>query len=483
MIKQKYLSTISKCFLLSLIFIILSCAVNPVTGKRELMLVSTDQEIAIGKETDGQVVEQYGIYPDQNIQNYISELGKKFGPITHRPELPYSFKILDTDVINAFAVPGGYVYFTRGILAYLNDEAQLAGILGHELGHITARHTAKQISKSQLAQIGLGIGSVVSETFREYAGLANFGVSMLFLKFSRDNERQADDLGVEYSSKVGYDANGMAEFFETLERMHPEDGSSLPGWMSTHPNPDDRVGAVQNKTREWKNQLPNQSFVRNKKSFLQKMDGIVFGPDPRQGFVENNAFYHPTLKFQFSIPANWQVNNLPSQVQMFPESQEAAVLFSVAKQASPDLAANQFIQDAKATVLSNSSTKVNGMNARVVVSDVASDQQTLQLMSYFIQKGNQVYIFHGLSSKEKYSSYQSFFQSSITSFKNLTDRQKLDKKPKHLKLRTVARTGSLKNTLTGFGIKQDELESIALLNGLKLDDSVSQGSLIKTVVE
>jgi len=481
MVKNKNVIMVLKYFFLCFLVIYISCAVNPVTGRRELMLVSTDQEIALGKETDQQVIEQYGIYNDQNLQNYISELGKRFAPITHRPELPYSFKVLDTDVINAFAVPGGYVYFTRGILTYFNDEAQLAGVLGHELGHVTARHSAKQMSRAQIFQIGLGVGSILSESVRKVSGIANFGVGMLFLKFSRDNERQADDLGVEYSSKVGFDANGMAEFFETLERMHPKDGNALPAWFSTHPNPENRVVAVQNKTMEWQKQLPNQKFLRNKNSYLRKIDGIVFGPDPRNGFVENNMFYHPALKFQFSVPASWQVNNLPTQVQMFPEKQEAAILFSLAKQATPNLAANQFIQDAKATVVNNTSKKVNGMNAQEVISDIASEQQTLRLMSYFIQKGNQVYIFHGFSKQESYSNYQNTFKQSMTSFKNLINQQILNKKPDRLQLESVRRAGTLKDALTNLGVKQENLEKIALLNGMQLTDSVKQGDLLKLV--
>ena len=152
---------------------------------------------------------------------------------------------MDSPVINAFAVPGGYVYFTRGILAYLNSEAELAGVMGHELGHITARHSAKQMSKAQITQIGLGLGSIVSETFAQYAGLAAQGIGILFLKFSRDNEREADNLGVEYSSKAGYDAKEMSNFFVTLNRMHGSGGGSLPEFLSTHPNPDDRVGSIQ----------------------------------------------------------------------------------------------------------------------------------------------------------------------------------------------------------------------------------------------
>lgn len=483
MIINKFLKTALRIILPGLLFMIFSCAVNPVTGKRELMLVSTEQEIAIGKKTDLQVVEQYGIYPDQELQDYLTEIGQKMVPFTHRPDLAYSFKVVDSDVINAFAVPGGYVYFTRGILAYMNDEAELAGVLGHEIGHITARHSAKQMSQAKLFQIGFGVGGILSEKFRKYADFAGFGVQLMFLKFSRDHERQSDDLGVEYSTKAGYNSSRMAEFFYTLDRMRPDDGSALPGWFSTHPNPVNRVSAVRDKTVEWQKVDPAGRYAVNREQYLRKIDGLVFGPDPRQGFTEGQMFYHPTLKFKFPVPLDWQVNNLPTQVQMSPKSQEAAILFSLAKESNPTDAANQFILDVKATVSQNNTIQVNGMAARELLSDITSGQETIRILSFFIQKDEQVYIFHGLSSTAKYSNYNNTFRQTMTNFSKLTDEKFLNKQPKRLKLRSVSNKGSLKSILENFGVKPENLEKIALLNGLKLTDPVNQNMLLKTVIE
>jgi len=215
--------------MIGLLFWISSCAVNPVTGRQELMLLSEPDEIQFGRQTDGQVVQEYGLYEDAKLTAYLNDICQRLGKISHRPNLTYHFKVLDVSVVNAFAVPGGYVYFTRGILASLNNEAELAAVMGHEIGHITARHSARQYSQAQLAQLGLGVGMVFAEKIPALSELAQLGVGMLFLRFSRDNERQADDLGVEYSSKVGYDATQMASFFETLERMNPgSDRSGLP---------------------------------------------------------------------------------------------------------------------------------------------------------------------------------------------------------------------------------------------------------------
>jgi len=198
--------TVFKAIVASLMVWTISCAINPVTHKRELMLLSAADEVAMGQQTDPQVLQTFGQYKDADLARYVTALGNKLGALSHQPELDYSVKVLDSPVVNAFAVPGGYVYLSRGILAYLNDEAELAGVMGHEIGHIAARHSAQQYSRAQVTQLGLGLGAMVSKTFRKYAGLAQFGVGMLFLSFSRDMERQADALGVEYSSKAGYDA-------------------------------------------------------------------------------------------------------------------------------------------------------------------------------------------------------------------------------------------------------------------------------------
>src|SRR4030043_523721 len=285
-------------FQIGIVFWIPSCAVNPVTGKQELMLLSETDEINLGRETDGRIVQQYGIYEDQKLMAYLNDICQRLAKVSHRPKLTYYFKILDVSVVNAFAVPGGYVYFTRGILATINSEAEFAGLIGHEIGHITARHSAKQYSKAQLAQIGLGVGEILARDIPVLPGLAQLGVGMLFLRFSRDNEREADDLGVEYSSKAGYDAAQLASFFETLERINPgSDRSGLPGWFSTHPSPEDRVQMVRLRAKEWQRGHELKDPKVNREKNLREIKGLVYGDVPLRGYGEDNIFYHPVLRF------------------------------------------------------------------------------------------------------------------------------------------------------------------------------------------
>ncbi len=191
--KESTMKTIVKVVsILAITLFFYGCAVNPVTGKKQISFMSEAAEIAQGQQSDPIIVAQYGLYDNQEIQDFINEKGQQMAAISHRPNLDYEFKVLDSDVVNAFAVPGGYIYFTRGILAHFNNEAQFAGVLGHEIGHIAHRHSAQQYTKQMLSQIAFIGGMVASPKFREFAGEAMQGMELLFLKFSRTNESESD---------------------------------------------------------------------------------------------------------------------------------------------------------------------------------------------------------------------------------------------------------------------------------------------------
>jgi predicted Zn-dependent protease len=367
--------------LMAFLFLFNDCSRNPVTGKREIILMSESQELALGKESDPQVLGQFGMYPDSNLQNYLNERGQAMAKISHRPNIPFQFKVVDSDVVNAFAVPGGYVYFTRGIMAHLNSEAQLMGVLGHEIGHITARHSAKQYTSQTFTQLGLVIGMIAFPKFQQFGDLANTGLQLLFLKFSRDHESQSDELGVQYSSKLGYDAHEMASFFNTLGRLSAgEDGSQrIPTFMSSHPDPGDRFVKVNALATDF--QLKNQGNYRTEREkFLRLVDGMTYGEDPRQGYVQSNTFYHPELKFQFPVPQGWKYVNTPSQVQMASPDQKAMMLMTLSGEKSLAAAANGVVKEYNLRVLDQRNIQVNGLQAIIQVADQipANQQQAAQ---------------------------------------------------------------------------------------------------------
>ena len=351
-------------------FLFLSCAVNPVTGKKEFMLMSEQQEIALGASSDPSILAQFGLYEDETLQAFINEKGQEMAKISHRPHLEYEFKIVDSPILNAFAVPGGYVYFTRGIMAHFNNEAEFAGVLGHEIGHITARHSARQYSRGMLAQIGLIGGMVLSEDFRNYANMANQGLQLLFLKFGRDAESQSDRLGVEYSTKIGYDSHHMANFFNTLSRMREQaGGQTIPTFMSTHPDPGDRYANVSALSDQMQAELGVSDLATGRDSYLRMLEGLIYGEDPRHGYVENSVFYHPEMKFQFPAPREWKVVNTASQVQMASPDEKAMMLLQLAKGNSLEDAANTFVTENKLNQLSIQKTTVNGYPAVVLLSE------------------------------------------------------------------------------------------------------------------
>ncbi|MEJ2637786.1 MAG: M48 family metalloprotease [Calditrichia bacterium] len=463
--------------------LILSCATNPVTGKKQLMLLSNQEEIKLGEQSDGEIVNMYGKYNDPELSRYIADLGMRMARISHRPDLPYEFRLLDSPVINAFAVPGGFVYITRGILAYLNNEAELAGVMGHEIGHITARHSAQQYTKAQIAQLGLGVGMVLSENFRKYAGVAQFGVGMLFLKFSRDNERQSDELGVQYSTTVGYDAMQMANFFETLERMQPKEGGTLPDWFSTHPNPADRVVAVRKLATEWEQKLGKKDYIVARDEYLRKIDGLIYGDDPRQGFTENNVFYHPDLKFRFNVPSEWKVTNTPSQVQIVNPQQDAVVMLTMETGLSPAEAAGKFTEKSAAVVLLSEPVNVNGFQAQKTLADINSDQGSIRVMSYFIEKDRTIYVLHGFALQTAFQNYQSAFENSMKSFAKLTDQKILNVQPDRIWVKKTTRPGNFRDAVVSAGGDPQKIEELSLINGIKPDATVLTGTTLKIVVK
>ena len=480
-----------KSFLLIFsVSVVLSCAVNPVTGKKQIMLTSESQEIEMGRQYDPEVIAAFGEYRNDQLQALIQQKGNEMGKISHRPNLEYHFRILDSPVVNAFAVPGGYVYLTRGILAQLNNEAELAGVVGHEMGHIAARHTVSQQSKQQLGQLILIGGIIASRELQQYADYAMQGMQLLFLKFSRDDENQADKLGVEYSSKIGYDAHKMADFFQVLDKMSmASNQGGVPTFLSTHPDPGDRYNAVNAEAASWQKKLSYTSYKVDSESYLKMIDGIVYGEDPRQGYVEGNAFYHPEMKFRFAIPAGWQLENSPMQVTMAPKDGKALIIFTLSKHKTAEEAAKSTVDELGLTQLDSKKTTLNGFPAMIINSRQVSQNQntglkdSVRIISSYIEYNSSVYAFHGLSAESGFSAYTGVLQSAAGSFARLTDPSRINVKPRKIRIKPAPRQATMAETLKAFGVQQKDLGSLALLNNIELNQQVQAGKLIKIIAE
>ncbi|MFZ4426942.1 MAG: M48 family metalloprotease [Saprospiraceae bacterium] len=468
--------------ILTLLVTVLSCAVNPVTGKKELMFLSEEAEIAMGFQYDPEVVETFGLYEDVRLQAFITEKGGQMAAISHRPQLKYSFKVLDSPVVNAFAVPGGFVYFTRGILAHFSNEAEFAGVLGHEIGHITARHGARQQTTQMLGQLGLLMGIVISKDFAQFADTASDLLGVLFLKFSREHETESDRLGVEYSTKIGYDAHKMADFFQTIKRLSGDQGG-LPTFLSTHPDPLDRYNNVGKLAEEWQAKTTGTGFAINRDEYLRMIDGIVYGEDPRQGYVEKDVFYHPDLRFQFPVPAGWKVENMPTAVQIAPADGKALLLFNFAMEKDLPAAAQATITKDSLQLIDRREITVNGLDAIVLNAELAKPQEntSIRLLIYLIQHQNNIYRFYGMSYAQDFGAYRALFQNTMQGFRGLTDYSKINVLPERIKIREVATSGTLADAFRSFNVDPQRFNELAIVNGMELSSPVSKGMLIKTV--
>ena len=465
------------------------CAVNPVTGKRELVLVSEGQEVAMGAQSDPAVVAQFGLYPDKSVQAFIDRKGQEMVKVSHRSDLKFTFRVVDSPVINAFALPGGYVYFTRGILANFNNEAQFAGVLGHEIGHVTARHSVQQQTKSILGQVGLMGAMILSPRVAQFGQQAMQGMQLLFLKFGRDAERQADELGVEYSSAIGYDANQMADFFQTLSRERDlAGGEAIPDFLSTHPNPDDRYATVHQLAAQWQQNHTSPKLQVNRDQYLKLIDGITYGEDPRQGFVENSTFYHPDLKFRMPVPTGWKHQNSPQQFQMGEPNGKALLVLLPAPGSTPQEAAQAIAKQMSLQPTDSRQTTINGFPALVFTADqVQQDPQTgqavagVRVLGHVIQDGKNMYALLGVSAPEDFAAFAPQFGGVAQGFQRLTEADKLNRQPEHVRIKKLRYRSNLSKALTDNGVPQKRLEEMAILNGMQLNEQVDAGSLIKVV--
>lgn len=477
---------------ISILLLSSACSRNPVTGKREVILMSKEQEIALGQQSHPSVVASMGLYEDQKLNAFINEKGKAMARISHRPDLPYQFYIVDSPVVNAFAVPGGYVYFTRGIMAHFNNEAEFAGVLGHEIGHVTARHSARQQTSQLFGTVGVLAGSVLLDKTGQLTDLASQGLQLALLGYSRAHESESDKIGVEYSSKIGYDAHEMANFFATIKRISDKSGQAVPNMLSTHPDPGNRYTKVHEMATAYQKANP-ATYQIDRNEYLRLIDGIIYGEDPKQGFVENNMFYHPELRFQFPVPSGWQHQNAPAQFQMGPKDGKLSMILMGAKGNSLDEASQNLIKELNLKVLENNRTTINGNPAYVLISQQQSQQQqgqpqqqqtaanTLQIGTWLIQYGNSIYALHGLSTAANFQSSFGTFQQVAGGFRSLTDTDKLNRKPERVKIQSAPRDATFQENMAALGMPASRIEELGTLNSLRAGDKVSRGTLVKVI--
>ncbi len=477
------------------VVILVRCAVNPVTGKKEIMLISESMEIGMGQEIDQGLRREYGFYDDPQLSAYVERIGREMVPNTHRPHLDYHFAVLDTPVENAFAAPGGYIYVTRGLLALMNSEAELAAVLGHELGHVNARHSARQMTRSILFTLGIVIAGELSKDFRKIAPISMLATQLLFLKYSRSDEYQADALGVEYSIKIGYAAGEMVTFFNSLQRLtETKGGVRLPNFLSTHPLTPRRIEKVkellQSGAYNRRGGLPRLKIEKD--AYLTRLDGLVYGDNPRQGYVEGNTFYHPDMRFYFNIPAGWKYSNTPRQVTLASGDGKAVIIFMAeGTTESLDSYAGKLKKKLDSPRIINEGYRyVNGMNAyHTLMQSLISDEESsrekqkeeVKVGISCIRKEDIVYTFFSAASLSDFSAYDYAINGAINSFNPLTSRRYLNIGPRRVSVRRVGSGQTLRNFLSALRIRSQVWNKIALINNMELDRQLSPNQLVKVI--
>ena len=422
---------------------LVNCATNPVTGNPNLVLMSESQEIAIGKREDGNVRKQYSGYDDDLLQQYVNEVGQRLAKVSHRPGLDYQFLVVDSPEVNAFALPGGYIYITRGIMSYLNSEAELAGVLGHEIGHVTARHSVQQLSAHTAANVGVSILQIFVPQAGGMIGsnVINVLGGALLSGYGRDHELEADRLGAEYLARTGYDPQAMVKVVAVLKNQELFDAEvakaegrqprAYHGLFASHPDNDTRLQQVVGEAARFK----QASVHTGQEEFLRRTDHMIYADSPKQGVLRNHHFYHAELGVTVSFPPGWQARNRPQNVVATGPQGEAIVDLRAggpAKGTPAEVLRRALKLSSSETV---TPTTVNGMQAAIVNTTVGG-RPTRAICVFH---GKAAYLLAGQArSAAGFQQYEKDIDATLMSFREITDEERAFARPLRLRVITAS---------------------------------------------
>ena len=468
---------------LLLMFIsIVGCAVNPVTGKQDFVIISENEEIAMGREYNAQILRKNSIYQDQELQDYVQAIGESLASKSHRPNLIYRFTILDSPDVNAFALPGGYIYINRGLMSYLSSEEELAAVLGHEIGHVTARHSVKQYSQSQLMSI---LSTAIEIKAGSTAGnIANLASGALLSGYGREMELEADELGAEYISEDGYSPQGMYDVLSVLKdqevyskeiaKQRGQEPASYHGVFASHPSNDKRLQEV----------IDNVSILnpkeksKKKDNYLSKIDGMTFGDSEQSGIRRGDEFYHGPLNFFISCPETWEIINLPNQL-IFSSPYGQAVLQMTLEDLNFKETPKDYLERFVSNFFEEEELKKNGLDGYTAIIRKSGRLSRIAI----IFKGDKVYRFIGtLEDKDSdINQYDSRFLKIINSFRELTQEELELSKPLRLKTYLVKNGDTYESLAKDSSINNNAEDQLRLLNGDYPDKKLNIGRMIKIV--
>ena len=440
------------------------CAQNPVSGRQEFVAMSETQEIQIGRQGDTEVKQEYGAYDMPSLQQYVNQVGQRLAAKSHRPQLSYHFTVVDSPDINAFALPGGYIYITRGIMAYLNSEAELAAVLGHEIGHVTARHAVQQYTAATATSVGVAIGSIFIPELRTQGAqsLINLLGNTLISGYGREHELEADRLGAEYLARAGYDPKAMVrvigvlknqELFDAeIARQEGREPRRYHGLFATHPDNDTRLQQVVGEADRFV--LPAAEEGRT--AYLAHINRVIFGDSPEQGIVRNNLFLHEALGIALAFPQNWQVLNRPDKLLAQSPNKDGFLELNVGKQ--PGISPTELLRQALKLDINSriESTAINGLPA--AIAQGTRQGRPLQVSAVYL-RDNAYVLIGSAASSEAFNRYQGEMNVAMHSFRTLTAADRKLAKPyviqtlsarKGITFEELARQSPLKTNAEGY---------------------------------
>ena len=465
------------------------CSVNPATGEEQFTaLMSPEEERRIGAQEHPRLVKALGgLYDDPALQRYVAALGRRVQQTTEQPEPPFTFVVLDSPEANAFALPGGYIHVTRGLMALANDEAELAGVIAHEIGHVTARHSAERYSHGVVAGLGAALlGAIIdSDGDSDFAELA----AGAYVKgYSRSQELQADMLGVRYLSRSGFDATAMSSFLETMgaetalgRMMAGARGEEAPvGLFASHPRTADRVRKAAEAART------QFGGDRARDSYLRRIDGMMFGDSPEDGFVRGRAFAHPRLRIAFTAPPGYRLRNGPHAV-VGTHPTGALLRFDEARLKDPAIGTSRYLREVWASQVPLDRIErlaIDGLDAVAARTRVRTSAGVRDIRLVAIRAApRRLYRFFFVTPPDRTKEFAAPFRQMMASFRRLSQRQAANLRPLRLRVVEVASADTVESLAARMPFNDFRVERFRVLNGLRSGERLRPGQLVKIVTE
>ncbi len=467
---------------------VLGCAQNPATGGSTFTGgLSQAQEIQIGRENHVKIIKEFGgVYGTPALKRYVSGIGQVLAKTSERPGLNFSFTVLNSSRINAFATPGGYVYITRGLMALADNEAQLAGVLAHEIGHITALHHAQRHGQALLANIGLATASIVGG--RHAMQISQLGMVTLLQGFSRHNEYEADRLGIRYMSRVGFDPGAMAGFLSklrsasrlsALHRGESPDKVDQFNYLATHPAPAARVKRALALARQGNVKNP----ITARRIYLSKLDGMLYGSDPKEGFIRGHAFLHPTLRFAFSVPEGFRLINSSKAVYAFGPNKSRIILDRPSKPTNGSM--EHYVSrvwGGNMRLRNLETLSVNGLEAATATTQMKTNNGAFQArLTAFKINTKTIYRMIFLTADADTNRLATDLRRTTYSFRKLATAEAARLRPLILRIITVQRGDTVESLARRMPYSDYKLERFEVLNGISRKDQLRQGQQLKIV--